>query len=244
MKRYTSYTRQLLSYFDAKEKKFKESQEVIDLLMKRKRVIHKAQDKYRVFMSIIDELVANEKTKYCFVYTPEGVDYGSGEEEKILEKMKELVFEKYPEIRTNTFLGGDNGRRDKLRAFSEGQIDMLFAMKCLDEGVDVPRAEVGIFTSSTGNPRQFIQRRGRLLRTHPDKTFAYIYDTIVVPAASSDSEHNMYEMERSLVRNELMRVAYFASLSDNYYEAKKALSGVLEYYKIEISTLISELQNQ
>lgn len=244
MKRYTSYTRQLLSYFDAKEKKFKESQEVIDLLMKRKRVIHKAQDKYRVFMSIIDELVANEKTKYCFVYTPEGVDYGSGEEEKILEKMKELVFEKYPEIRTNTFLGGDSGRKDKLRAFSEGQIDMLFAMKCLDEGVDVPRAEVGIFTSSTGNPRQFIQRRGRLLRTHPDKTFAYIFDTIIVPAASSDSEHNMYEMERSLVRNELMRVAYFASLSDNYYEAKKALSGILDYYKIEISTLISELQNQ
>ena len=121
---------------------------------------------------------------------------------------------------------------------------MLFAMKCLDEGVDVPRAEVGIFTSSTGNPRQFIQRRGRLLRTHPDKTFAYIFDTIIVPAASSDSEHNMYEMERSLVRNELMRVAYFASLSDNYYEAKKALSGILDYYKIEISTLISELQNQ
>ena len=244
MKRYSSYTRQLLSFFDAKEKRFKESQEVIELLMKRKRVIHKAQDKYRVFMSIIDELVANKKYKYCFVYTPEGVDYSSGEDEKILEKMKELVFENYPEIRTNTFLGGDNGRRDKLRAFAEGKIDMLFAMKCLDEGVDIPRAEVGIFTSSTGNPRQFIQRRGRLLRTHPDKTFAYIYDTIVVPAASSDSENNMYEMERSLVRNELMRVAYFASLSDNYYEAKKALSGILDYYNIEISTLISELQNQ
>ena len=121
---------------------------------------------------------------------------------------------------------------------------MLFAMKCLDEGVDVPRAEVGIFTSSTGNPRQFIQRRGRLLRTHPDKSFAYIYDTIVVPDTSAFTEKNMYEMERSLVRNELMRVAYFASLSDNYFDAKKSLSGILDYYNIEISTLISELQNQ
>lgn len=244
MKRYTSYTRQLLSYFDSKEKKFKESPEVTDLLMKRKRIIHKAQDKYRVFMNIIDELVNIDKTKYCFVYTPEGVDYSSGDEEKIIEKMKGLVYEKYPQIRTNTFLGGDSGKKDKLRAFAEGKIDMLFAMKCLDEGVDVPRAEVGIFTSSTGNPRQFIQRRGRLLRTHPDKSFAYIYDTIVVPDTSSFTEKNMYEMERSLVRNELMRVAYFASLSDNYFDAKKSLSGILDYYNIEISTLISELQNQ
>ena len=51
-------------------------------------------------------------------------------------------------------------------------------------------------------------------------------------------------MERSIVRNELMRVAYFASLSDNYYEAKEALSKVLSYYNLEIGALISELQNQ
>lgn len=245
MKRYISYTRQLLSFFDSKEKKFKESPEVTDLLMKRKRVIHKAQDKYRVFMSIIDELVSKNKTKYCFVYTPEGVDYqNGGEEEKIIEKMKALVYDKYPHIHTNTFIGGDNGKKDKLRAFAEGKVDMLFAMKCLDEGVDVPRAEVGIFTSSTGNPRQFIQRRGRLLRTHPDKSFAYIYDTIVVPDYSLLSENSFFEMERSLVKNELMRVAYFASLSDNYYEAKNTLSGILEHYNIEIGALISELQEQ
>ena len=51
-------------------------------------------------------------------------------------------------------------------------------------------------------------------------------------------------MERSLVRNELMRVAYFASLSDNYYEAKNALSDILKYYNLEIGALISELQTQ
>lgn len=244
MKRYISCTRQLLSFFDSKEKKLKENQEVTDLLMKRKRIIHKAQDKYRVFMGIIDELVSKGKTKYCFVYTPEGVDYSDREEEAIIEKMKRMVYDKYPQIHTNTFLGGDSGKKDKLRAFAEGQIDMLFAMKCLDEGVDVPRAEVGIFTSSTGNPRQFIQRRGRLLRKHDDKTFAYIYDTIVVPNFTSDCDHSFFEIERSLVRNELMRVAYFASLSDNYYEAKSALLSVLDFYNIEISTLIAELQNQ
>ena len=195
-------------------------------------------------MEIVDELVEKNKAKYCFVYTPEGVDYNNDDTQSIIMKMKELVYEKYPQIRTNTFLGGDTGKKDKLRAFAEGQIDMLFAMKCLDEGVDVPRAEVGVFTSSTGNPRQFIQRRGRLLRKHKDKTFAYIYDPIVVPDFTSFLDKSAYEMERSLVRNELMRVAYFASLSDNYFEAREALSGVLSYYNLEIGALISELQTQ
>ena len=244
MCRYISYTKRLLSYFDTKKKQFEDNQEVKDLLMKRKRVIHKAQGKYTVFMDIIDELVAKKKTKYCFVYVPEGVDYSSGNEEHILEKMQGLVYDKYPQIHTNSFVGGDSSKKDKLRAFSEGKIDMLFAMKCLDEGVDIPRTEVGIFTSSTGNPRQFIQRRGRLLRIHPDKTFAYIFDTIVVPRFNYGSDSGLYEMERSLVKNELMRVAYFASLSDNYYEAKGALQEVLDYYNLEISSLISELQTQ
>ena len=117
-------------------------------------------------------------------------------------------------------------------------------MKCLDEGVDVPRAEVGIFTSSTGNPRQFIQRRGRLLRKHPEKNYSYIYDTVVVPDFNYYPDSGTYEMERSLVKNELMRVAYFASLSDNYYDSKTVLQKVLAYYNIEISCLISELQTQ
>lgn len=244
MQRYIYYTKKLLIYFDPKANKLPNTKEVVDLLMARKRVIHKANDKYRVFMDIVGELVEKGKAKYCFVYTPEGIDYKNDDSSKIIMKMKELVYGQYPDIRTNTFLGGDVGKKDKLRAFAEGEIDMLFAMKCLDEGVDVPRAEVGVFTSSTGNPRQFIQRRGRLLRKHKDKNFAYIYDTIVIPDYTNFLDKSTYEMERSLVRNELMRVAYFASLSDNYYEAKEALSKVLSYYNLEIGALISELQNQ
>lgn len=243
MKRYINYTKQLIIHFDPHTKCFDDSQIVKDLLMKRKRVIHKAKNKYQIFMSIVDEIIAKDKAHFCFVYTPEGVDYDSEKNERVLEKMRDMVYEKYPRIRTNTFLGGDEGKKEKLRAFAEGKIDMLFAMKCLDEGVDVPRAEVGIFTSSTGNPRQFIQRRGRLLRKHKDKTFAYIYDIIVVPN-HIDIDKATFDMERSLVMNEIMRVAYFASLSDNYYEVIGTLSSILEHYQIEVSSLIAELQMQ
>lgn len=71
-------------------------------------------------------------------------------------------------------------------------------MKCLDEGVDVPRSELAIFCASTGNPRQFIQRRGRILRKHPDKHIAIIHDLVVAPEFDSTEEN--YNMERNLLK--------------------------------------------
>ena len=82
-----------------------------------------------------------------------------------------------------------------LKSFADGDIDVLLSMKCLDEGVDVPRAENAIFLSSTGNPRQFIQRRGRVLRRHKDKNKARIWDMIIVPPDVEDGQ------EQSLERN-------------------------------------------
>ncbi len=115
-------------------------------------------------------------------------------------------------------------------------------MKAIDEGVDIPRAEVGIFASSTGNPRQFIQRRGRLLRKHPDKKNATIYDMIVIPNSSRGEGGNYFSMEKSLVKSELTRVAYFASLSENFYDSKNTLEEVMTKYNLNLDTIIKELQ--
>ena len=121
---------------------------------------------------------------------------------------------------------------------------MLFAMKGLDEGVDVPRAECGIFTSSTGNPREFIQRRGRLLRTHAEKTFSYIYDMVVIPSTVNREECNS-SMERNQVKAELKRVAYFASLAVNCYAnygAYEVLSNVAQHFGIVWSELFEDVE--
>ena len=75
--------------------------------MKRKRIIHKAQDKYRVFEQIVDELVDNKKAKYCFVYAPEGKDYRIDDSQRIIETLKNMVNTIHPKIRTNTYIGGD-----------------------------------------------------------------------------------------------------------------------------------------
>jgi superfamily II DNA or RNA helicase len=103
-------------------------------------------------------------------------------------------------------------------------------MKCLDEGVDVPRTEQAIFCASTGNPRQFIQRRGRILRKAPNKTLATIYDLVVVPSV----EHRVgnYNTEKRLIENELKRVYEFAGLAINQMEALQRLKPVLNLYDI------------
>jgi superfamily II DNA or RNA helicase len=107
-------------------------------------------------------------------------------------------------------------------------------MKCLDEGVDVPRSELAIFCASTGNPRQFIQRRGRVLRLHKDKIHAVIHDLVVVPEVSDE---NTFEMEKGLIKKELERVVDFANLSMNKTETYKTLKNILEYYNLNLNDL-------
>ncbi|MEM5687276.1 helicase-related protein [Bacillus cereus] len=68
-----------------------------------------------------------------------------------------------------------------LEAFADGTIQVLVAIKCLDEGVDVPSTRSAYFLASTSNPREFVQRRGRILRTAKGKTLAEIHDFIVFP---------------------------------------------------------------
>lgn len=105
-------------------------------------------------------------------------------------------------------------------------------MKCLDEGVDVPRSEMAIFCSSTGNPRQFIQRRGRVLRTHPDKRMAELHDLVVIPEVAHDTDS--YRMEQSLLKRELIRVNNFALLSENPSYSDIELREVMDYYGLNL----------
>lgn len=249
MEHYSVITRKLALLWDSETSKFKNKQEAEQLLMNRKRIIHKCKDKIRVFHEIIQD-IGEEKLKYTFVYAPQG-SYGNGdlEEEESVSFIQRLLDETktiYPNKRCNTFVGTDSKekRATLLKAFGQGMIDVLFAMKCLDEGIDVPRAECGIFTSSTGNPREFIQRRGRLLRNHEEKKFSYIYDIVVIPATINRDECYS-NMERNQVKTELKRVAYFASLAVNCYAnngAYEILNEVAQHFGIVWSELFENVE--
>ncbi len=235
---YIEISKKLLKFFDFEKGEYKKEKIVETLLLKRKNIIHKADNKISAFKIILKELKKKDLLKYIFTYIPEG--YVDGQEDRILNKFIRAGIDTIPELKLNTYTAEDEDLKGILRGFSEGKINLLFAMKMLDEGVDVPRAEVGIFCSSTGNPRQFIQRRGRLLRKHKEKVYATIYDMVVIPNLKNQNQE-LVNFETNLVKGELRRVAYFASLSMNYYETRDELLNVCNKYDLNLDNIISEL---
>ncbi len=217
------------------------------LLLKRRRIIHKARNKQDAFKNIIEERYKEKgNLKYTLVYVPEGLKpdsvadvYDSSdvveddmEADKLIDEYTQIVMNVSNTTTVRKFVSGQKNREAILEDFENGDLEVLTSMKCLDEGVDVPRSELAIFCASTGNPRQFIQRRGRILRTHKDKKYAYIHDLVVVPDIGADCVD--YEMERKLILSELKRVRDFASLSRNLDYSYTELEEVLNFYNIPL----------
>lgn len=125
-------------------------------------------------------------------------------------------------------------RTSILSLFAKGDYQALVAMKCLDEGVDVPSARQAIIMASTGNPRQFIQRRGRVLRKDPasGKTRAQIWDFVVVPKLRPDSNASYFAMERRVLEHQLRRVEEFAAASTNPVDTTLAITDIKLAYRI------------
>lgn len=245
---YLKISRQLSKFFSYDRDSFAQGNDILTaLLLKRKRIIHKAQQKEPVFEAILKERYKEKgNLKYTLVYVPEGnrpdavsdlfettdalgVDEVS---EHLIDRYTQMVYRISPQTTVREFTSDSRKRTKILDDFACGRLEVLTSMKCLDEGVDMPRSEMAIFCASTGNPRQFVQRRGRILRKHKDKHRAIIHDLIVAPWVS-DSEES-YNMERSLLEIELKRVRDFASLSENADYTYRELEETVSYYNLSI----------
>ncbi len=99
--------------------------------------------------------------------------------------------------------------------FATGKKQVLVAIRCLDEGVDFPEARRAFILASSTNPRQFVQRRGRILRRAPGKTIAEIHDFVVEPPVSATDDARILETMRRLFRREMERVVEFAETASN-----------------------------
>jgi superfamily II DNA or RNA helicase len=121
-------------------------------------------------------------------------------------------------------------RKVLLRRFGSGDdLRVLVAMRCLDEGVDIPDARTGYLLASSSNPRQFIQRRGRLLRLADGKERAEILDYLAVPPAGTTIN---FDVERNLLARELERANEFGKLSENYEATLDVLRPLKERYQL------------
>lgn len=220
------------------------------LLLKRKRIIHKAINKKSKFERIIKDLYAENGTlKYTLVYVPEGnePDDNSADEfenreeigddsesQHLIDQYSAIVRDVSPRVTVKQFTSASGDRERTLEEFAAGRLEVLTSMKCLDEGVDVPQSKVAIFCASTGNPRQFIQRRGRILRQSKEtgKHLAIIHDLVVVPEINRLSES--YNLEKNMMKTELNRVRNFALLSENSSSTIEILDEIFKYYNLSL----------
>lgn len=196
------------------------------LMEKRASVLKKAHSKFSALRKILQELSDPTGTLiYC-------TDWDQIRE--VIEIVSDFRFT------YRTFTGEEgttpkkefNGRSERdwiLENFESQDIQILIAMKCLDEGVDIPSARIGIIMASTTNPREFIQRRGRLLRRAKGKTKSEIFDMIVAPLFDEDDQSEVISSARTIMAKEMNRVNEFAQDAANASEISgKVLGRMLE----------------
>jgi len=250
LEEYVRISKKLMTLYDFKNGRFKESDLVEKLLLARKRIVHRAANKLEVTREILSKhFLENGDLRFTFVYVPEGFgaasneDWSENEEEfRLINQYSLALGSIHPDVIITQFTSATKDKDEILKQFQRGDLHVLTSMKCLDEGVDLPRAELAIFCSSTGNPRQFIQRRGRVLRKHPDKHLAVIHDLVVVPDFEGvDMDEETFNMERKLVQKELERVAHFAFMSINRRYALEILEPICRYYNLNLHTIHQNL---
>lgn len=213
MQEYNKITQLIINNLNKEDADTKEKLEV--LFRKRSNLINKANNKINVFLQ-------DFKTKDLSKITHTLVYCAPGDIEMIVKSISDLG------VKVSKFNSDvKNKDREKLLTmFEQAQIQVLVAIKCLDEGVDVPATKTAYFLASTSNPREFVQRRGRILRKHKGKTFAVIHDYIVLPIGLT------YDDFYKIAVKELPRFSEFNDSAVNTTRNKLEMSKVLEDYNL------------
>lgn len=222
---YEEITLKLARFFPGGDKDDDIEKAAMRLLIKRARLLASATNK----LDALDRVIAAmpEPPNKAIFYCGDGrtTDSISDEEVRQIQAVARLLGEKHGlRVRNFTYRETTQEREEILRDLSSGFLDGVVAIRCLDEGIDLPDLRMGFLMASSTNPRQFVQRRGRLLRNSSGKKRAIIYDFIIQPpdlgGRLNDSGFNM---ERSFFQRELSRIVEFCRMAENGPEALHSL---------------------
>lgn len=213
------------------------SPQLTGLLMRRARLVGSAANKLPTLQAVLTgERPTQHTLFYCgdgTVETDEGEDASDkniAQSKRQVEAVSAMLHGMSWDVSRFTSRESRKDRDNILENFRLGFIDAMVAIRCLDEGIDVPACSTAYILASSRDPRQFVQRRGRILRRSPGKERALIHDFIVVLPQDYDTDS---EYAKRLIRSELGRVTEFSSLSDNRSEAYETLAPVLRQYDLE-----------
>lgn len=218
------------------------------LLLQRARIVAGAKSKLVALREIMDKY---KEDTHILVYC------GATRVREFLSDEEEIMHDEEGErqiVAVSKILGNEMGMKvthftSNESAAEREQIKRKFAMvepyqaivaiKCLDEGVNIPSIKTAFILASTTNPKEYIQRRGRVLRLAKDKPFAVIYDfvTLVKPLDEANEFSVDYNCERALAKRELARIKEFGDIALNSREADELINDIESAYRITADDL-------
>jgi|APSaa5957512535_1039671.scaffolds.fasta_scaffold03848_2 superfamily II DNA or RNA helicase len=197
------------------------------LLMTRSKIIRDAENKTKCFIHILKEI---KTLKHLLIFCSENqFDDVDGILSNLLKHCgidKSLLFRRITYDNPS-----DTKERTKiLNDFSNEDWDALLSNRVLDEGMDIPQARICIVLAATGNPTQFIQRRGRVLRVFDEqykdgtkKKNAEIYDILVKPQINNLDDPDAIRLEMGMIRSQLSRIQSMSELAINHTDCTKKI---------------------
>lgn len=205
----------------------------------RLRVISIAQEKVDRIEWILSQI---KEKDHFIVYCGDGRLFENNQLEGIrhIQYVKEVLNDMGYKV--NQFTAEENmkERMQMVNAFNRGMIDSLVAIRCLDEGINIPSIEGALLLSSNDDYREFVQRRGRILRTHTneytgiEKTAANIYDVIVLPS----------ENMSNFALIELRRFYEYSRLADNKEDCMRELDDLILRYGLNWEDVMQTEDNE
>lgn len=189
------------------------------LLFKRANIIKDAKNKYEKLKQIL--LTMDEIQDLIIFVSPEQI----AKVNQILYELRIPAHSFTQEAGTTieSRFGGLTERQHIIKHFKEGHYKSLVAIKCLDEGIDIPSAQNAILMASSTNPREYIQRIGRVIRQAPGKISANIWDITIRPSSPNFSDSEMVEFDKLICEKEKNRIFDIVENASNNIEAVKKL---------------------
>ncbi|MDC3169421.1 DEAD/DEAH box helicase family protein [Paracoccaceae bacterium] len=241
---YLFYTKKMAPFVSKLEKKIKLTKKEKEIFTKwaglRARLMASAESKLSALEIYLKKDAVKEMSLF---YVGDGLVNRDTEDEEIKQitavtRMLDLYDWK---SRKFTYKENSIEREQILKDFKKHDIDALVAIRCLDEGIDIPACKEAHILASTRNERQFVQRRGRVLRKDEGKDFAKIYDYVLsLPRGVFTDNADAY---KSLLEGEFKRVVNFALLANNPEHSRSLISdlpGDLEIDQLYASVLNKE----
>jgi len=231
--RYNKVQAQIASCFQ-NGKLIKEPEILGSYIHKRNAILAQSEEKNDRRMEFIKQI---EPQNHMIVYCGDGYTYGrdnnSQKDIRFIDQVTRELYKHNYKVHRFTSREALKERRSMIEDFTKSYIDALAAIRCLDEGVNIPSIHSALILASSNDPREFIQRRGRILRMHGNKKHANIYDVIVLPH---------HKDTPNVAKIELRRYYEYARLAINYEALKKQLDTLLNNYGLSYED-ISDVQD-